>query len=84
MDLLHTDAIQQLEVTLLGSTAVNVIDVLASGWEQTRPVVMATQLHTQTYTSTLLAPAPTVVPMLGISSQITTASTPSDEKLPTT
>ena len=83
-DLLHTDAIQQVELALLGSPAANVIDLLASGWEQTRPVLMATQPHPQTYTSIPLAPAPAAVPMLSISSQITTASTPSDEKLPTT
>ena len=83
-DLLHADALQQLEVALLGSPAANVINLLVGGWEQTRPVLMAAQPHPQAYTSTPPAPAPKVVPMLGISSPITTASTPSEEKLPPT
>ena len=83
-DLLHTDTIHQLEVALLGLPAANVIDLLASGWEQTGPVLMATQPHPQTYTSIPPAPAPTVAPVFSISSQVTIASTPSDEKLPTT
>ena len=84
VDLLHVDAEQQLEVALLGSPVANVIDLLANGWEQTRAVLMATQPHPQTYPSTPPVSALTVVPVLSISSQITTASTPSDGKLPTT
>ena len=38
--------------------------------------------HPQTYTSTPLSPVPTSVPMLSISSLITTALAPSDERLP--
>ena len=41
-DLLHANAIQQLEVALLGSPAVQVIDLLACGWVQTKPVPMTT------------------------------------------
>ena len=84
VDLLHADAIQQMEVALLALPAANVINLLVGGWEQTRLVLTATQRHPQTYNSTHLAPAPTAVPMLSISSLITTASTPSDEKLPPT
>ena len=41
-DLLHVNAIQQLEVALLGSPAAQVIDLLAGGWMQTKPVPMTT------------------------------------------
>ena len=52
--------LQQLEVAFLSSLAAKIVDLLVSGWEQTRLVLMATQPHPQTYTSTPLAPAPIV------------------------
>ena len=68
-DLLHTDAIQQFEVALLGLPVVEVIDLLSGGLAQTRPVTVATsvQPHPCTYTSTPPAPPPASVPVLGVS-----------------
>ena len=37
-DLLHADAIQQLEVALLGPPVAQVIDLLSGRWVQTKPV----------------------------------------------
>ena len=39
-DLLHADDIQQLEVALLGSPALEVIDLLSGGLAQARPVTV--------------------------------------------
>ena len=41
-DLLHADAVQQLEVALLGSPAAQIIDLLSDEWVQTKPVPMTT------------------------------------------
>ena len=41
-DLLHADAIQQLEVVPLGSSAAQVIDLLSDGWVQTKSVPTTT------------------------------------------
>ena len=43
-DLLHINAIQQLEVALLGSPAAQVIDLLSGGWVQTKPVHTTTSV----------------------------------------
>ena len=40
--LLHANAIQQLEVALLGSPAAQVIDLLSGRWMQTKPLLMTT------------------------------------------
>ena len=60
-DLLHANTIQQLEVALLCLPASQVVNPLASGWVQTKPILMTmlTQPHPQAYTSSLPAPAPT-------------------------
>ena len=42
-DLLHTDAIQQLEVALLGTPMVQVIDLLAGGLTSSLRVAMPAQ-----------------------------------------
>ena len=39
-NLLHADAMQQLEVVLLGSPAAQITDLLSSGWMQTKPAPM--------------------------------------------
>ena len=82
-DLLHANAIQQLEVAPLHSPGAQVFDLLTSAWVQTKPILTptVTQPLPQAYTSTPLAPAPTSVPVLGVSSPITTASMPSNECL---
>ena len=75
-DLLHVDAVQQLEVALLGSPAADVVGLLSAGLEKTNPILQTMQPHPQTYTSTPPAPIPMVVPVLGLS----TVSTPGIEK----
>ena len=82
-DPLHADIIQQLEVALLGSPAAQVIDLLSGGWVQTKPVPTSIHPHSQVYTSTPPAPASTSVPVLGVSSLISTESMPHDESLKT-
>ena len=66
-DLLHADAIQQLEVVLLESPVVEVVDLLSSGLSQSRPVIVMAQLHPCTYTSTPSAPPPVSVLIVGVS-----------------
>ena len=68
-DLLHTDAVQQLEVALLGSPAAQVFDLLSGGLMQTKPSTFAApaQPCPHTYTSTPLAPPPTSVLVVGVS-----------------
>ena len=41
-DLLHANAIQQLEVALLGSPAAQIIDLLSGEWVQAKPVPKTT------------------------------------------
>ena len=43
-DLLHANAIQQVEVALLGSPAARVIDLFSGGWMQTKPVLIPTSV----------------------------------------
>ena len=73
--LLHTDVIQQLEVALLDSPAAQVIDLLAAGEMQ---LTLASKenviLPTKLYTSTPMAPPPSTVPIVGISSSLPVAS----------
>ena len=68
-DLLHADAIQQkLKVVLLGSPAVEVIDLLSGGLAQTKPVLLSSaQPHPCTYTSIPPAPPPASVSVVGVS-----------------
>ena len=68
-DLIHVDAIQQLKVALLGSPAVEMIDLLSSGVSQSRTVTVTwtAQPHLCTYTSTTPAPPPASVPVVGVS-----------------
>ena len=66
-DLLHADAVQQLEVALIGSPAANVVSLLSAGLEQTKPFLQTTQPHPQTYTSTPPSPIPMAFPLLGLS-----------------
>ena len=53
-DLLQADAVQQLEVALLGSPAAQVVDLLSRGLAQTMSSTSATpaQPHPKIYTST--------------------------------
>ena len=67
-DLLHADAIQQLEVALLGTTAPQVIEVLAGGLTLSTSFMGPTQPYPKGFTSTPPAPVPTLVPILGVTS----------------
>ena len=65
-DLLHADAIQQLEVALLGSPAAQVIDLLAGGLIPSSIVAVPAQPHPGACISTPPAPPPTSIPVLGV------------------
>ena len=68
-ELLHAEAIQQLEVALLGSPAVHVIDLLSAGWTQTKPAMMTTAIWPpQAYTLMPSALPPPAVPIVGVTS----------------
>ena len=75
VELLHADVIQQLEVALLGSPAAQVIDLLAAGGMQ---LTLASKgndiLPPKAYTSTLMAPPPQTVPIVGVTSSLSIAS----------
>ena len=88
-DLMHADAIQQLEVALLGSPAVEVVDLLSGGLSQSGPVTVTAQLHPCTYTSTPSAPPPVSVLIVGVSKfspipAVSTVESKSEEEIPTT
>ena len=57
VELPHAEAIQQLEVAVLGSPAAHVIDLLSAGWMQMTPAAIGTVIcPPQVYTSTPAAP----------------------------
>ena len=68
-DLLHADAIQQLEVALFGFPALEVIDLFSGRLVQAKLVTVTTspQPHPCTYTSTPPAPPPASVTVVGVS-----------------
>ena len=76
-DLLHADAIQQLEVALLGTLVAQVIELLSGGLSMASTSmstsVTPVQPHPRSYTSTPPALPPSSVSVLGIS---TTSPTP--------
>ena len=78
VDLLHTDAVQQLEVALLGSPASEVIDLLSSGLVQTTSstIVASAQSCLCTFTSTCPAPPLTSVLVVGVSTSSTSSHVP--------
>ena len=90
-DLMHADAIQQLEVALLVSSADEVINLLSSALSQSRlvTVIVTAQPHPCTYTSTLPAPPPASVLVVVVSKcslipAMVTIESNSDEQIPTT
>ena len=74
-ELLHADAIQQLEVALLGSPAAQILDQLAAG---VRQLASASQgsviLPPKVFTSTPMAPPPSTIPIVCITSPFPIAS----------
>ena len=76
-ELLHVEAIQQLEVALLGSPAAHVIDLLLAGWMQMTLASMGTVIHSpQVYTLTPVAPPSAAVPTVGVTSSMPVESVP--------
>ena len=52
-DQLHADAIQQLEVALLGSPADDIVNLLSASLSKSKPAMITTaQPHPCTYTAT--------------------------------
>ena len=78
-ELLHVDAIQQLEVALLGSPAAQLLNLLATGVIQSASASQRQMIHPpQAYTMTLKAPPPSIMPIVGgTNSSLSVASTSS-------
>ena len=66
-DLLHANAIQQLEVALLGTPAAQVIDLLTGALAPSSSVAAPAQPHPRTFMSSPPAPPLTSVPVMGVS-----------------
>ena len=63
-ELLHANAIQQLEVALPGSPAAQILDLLASGMRQPASTSQGSViLPPKAYTSTPMAPPPHTIPL---------------------
>ena len=69
-EFLHCDAVQQLEVALLGTPMAQVIGILASGLASSPQLDTPFQPHPKLYTSASPSPHPPSVPIMGISSTI--------------
>ena len=87
-DQLHADAIQQLEVALLGSPAAEVVDLLSASLSKPAMVTSA-QPCPHTYTATPPVPPPVSFPVAGVSgsssvSVMVTAESKPDEEIPMT
>ena len=78
-ELLHAEAIQQLEVALLGSPNAHIIDLLLAGWIQMTPVSMRTVIcPLQAYTLIPVTSPPPTVPIAGVMSSLPVESVPID------
>ena len=73
MELLHADTIQQLEVALLGSPAVQYFNLLAAGVFSR---VTETDHPSQAYTATLMAPTSASILIIGITDSSLTVASP--------
>ena len=69
-DLLHPDAVQQMEIVLMGSPMAQVVDLLSEGITQAQASTStpAIQPCPRLFTATPPAPSPSSVPLAGISS----------------
>ena len=68
-ELLHANAMQQLEVALLASPAAQVLNLLSTGVVQSTAASQKLMIHPpQVYTSTPKTPPPTSVPVVGLTS----------------
>ena len=67
MELLHADAIQQLEVALLGLSMAQLLNVLATGMMHPASTLQHQVIHPpQAYTTTPMVPPPSTIPIAGI------------------
>ena len=78
----HADAIQQLEVTLVGSPAAQPLDVLAIRMMHPASTRQAIH-HPQAYTATPMVPPPSIIPIAGITNSSMPVVASSSSKVPT-
>ena len=79
--LLHANAIQQLEVALLGSPAAQILHLLAAGMRQPASTSQESViLPPKVYTSTWMAPPPPTIPIVGITGSLPIKSVTSEGK----
>ena len=82
-EFLHADAIQQLELALLGSPAAQLLNLLATGVMQLASASQRQMIHPpQAYTVTLMVPPPSTIPIVGITNSslsVASASSSSSE-----
>ena len=78
-ELLHANGIQQLEVALLGSPTVQIIDLLIAGMRQPASTSQRSAiLPSKAYTSTPMAPPPPTIPIVGITNSLPITSVSSE------
>ena len=78
-ELLHDNAIQQLEVGLLGFPAAQILDLLAAGMRQPTSTSQGSViLPPKAYTSTLMPPPLPTIPFVGVTSSLCITSVSSD------
>ena len=78
-ELLHAEAILQLEVALLGSPAAHVIDLLVAGCMQLTLALKGNAICPPwAYTSIPVAPPPPTVPIAGVMSSLPVEAVPID------
>ena len=79
VELLHANAIQQLEVAFLGSPSTQILDLLAAGMRQPASTSQGSAiLPPKVYTSTPMAPPLPTIPIVGITSSLPITSVSSD------
>ena len=81
-DLLYADAVQQLEIALLGMPVVQGINILTSGLAMSPQLDTPSQPHPKMYTSTFPTPHPPSVPIRGMSSTTPTPAVASTSATP--
>ena len=93
-ELLHADAIQQLEVALLGSPVAQLLEVLTTGMMYPASTLQQQVIHPpQAYTMTPMVPPPSTISIVGItnssmpvvassSSRVTTPASQEIQEIP--
>ena len=71
VELLHADTVEQSEMTCLGSPVAHIIDLLSTGVMQPVLTSHGTVAHfPKVYTTTLIAPPPSTIPIIGITDSL--------------